>query len=842
MGLFKKKKNMKSFSKRPYYYYITILILLISLFYFKNPYIYKRYDYLYAIFPNMKGNTYDYSVLNQISFIIGCIIIISVIIIEYFVKNRKILKNESQIIKEKNEKRCSEKETSLKPEVTTKKEPNLSNTEICLKQKIKSKIGLWIGKEPNELRNIDYFIELVYFLFIIFFVIYYFYRNNIFELEHLSDNDYPYHYNYIWWFSEIGYEEFGSINGYFSQYYAGIPYNNIFTPGLSILYFIISRIIPISILDFMKLLIVILMVFFIVIPRIIGIKLGLKRIYTIIASFYILTNGDLFVRIKHGNFPYLVSIMFFLIFVLIMEKMLDSGKYENFKIYMKNPLTYLLILILATMVLVHFLSAIMVAIYCASKILREISKHHFQKKSKELIKFMVVIGVGGIIITFFWLITIINVLMLNLNQQSNNYMSQLFSEDYVIFKFNPLLQYLKSENPGDLFMAISGLSLMLKSKKSFERDFGYFCLSIMIFLGFVSFDNTSMLINTLTPFRFLFLILLFRGVFIATFLNKIAKYVKKFQLQKRIKKNANENEATIHNKKIVLLNVSFFTLIFINSMAAVVWREEITMQQGLDEDVEDIFNWISTTYEKNYTQSRILMEDSSYLTQLQWSGGYNQAYLSTYTNTPIIGGYQGGTWMKWTVHSSCIDGQAFNVSFNEMTLDYFIQNLDLYNINVFILWSNQSNSFVQKTPSLFVPIKSYGKFSIYNYTNASNSFISLDGNYQQNEGKTWNIIDFSDSKISIQFTNITKGDYFNFSLYNYFNWHIYENDKIGNFNKEFDIMSYTFKDNGNISIDIIWEKNTSDRLSEGLSAFGFIACIIGIVYQTYRNWKTKKNK
>ncbi len=178
---------------------------------------------------------------------------------------------------------------------------------------------------------------------------------------------------------------------------------------------------------------------------------------------------------------------------------------------------------------------------------------------------------------------------------------------------------------------------------------------------------------------------------------------------------------------------------------------------------------------------------------------------------------------------------AFDQSFSTMSLDFFLQNLQTYNIQDIIVWSDSSKAFLNSHPMLFLNRANYGNFSIFTYLDASYSYVlpsRPDLNYQ--------ILQFLDNSIEIIFWNYTVNDSFTVSVHNFVNWKMRYNNTDSSIDPSQVFLGAKFLENntGEVIIQFYWEKTPIEQVSDGLSITS-IVLLIGIVIYKWR--KTKKD-
>ncbi len=141
---------------------------------------------------------------------------------------------------------------------------------------------------------------------------------------------------------------------------------------------------------------------------------------------------------------------------------------------------------------------------------------------------------------------------------------------------------------------------------------------------------------------------------------------------------------------------------------------------GLPTNVEAVFAWI-----KENDANRILLEDTdSLLMKAPWGRGFRLALAPVYAEKArFIGGAEPFYNPFWTGNRTRTgEGVFFGLSLNNTAREKVVQNLDDFNIQHLIVWSNESKKFLDDSAD-FELVKKIDWFSIYRYKNARKSFV-----------------------------------------------------------------------------------------------------------------------
>jgi len=162
---------------------------------------------------------------------------------------------------------------------------------------------------------------------------------------------------------------------------------------------------------------------------------------------------------------------------------------------------------------------------------------------------------------------------------------------------------------------------------------------------------------------------------------------------------------------VLLLIFSFFKApdLYFNIMNEEKWVWNRRITTSMQQDVQDLISWIkgNTTPE-----ARILIENSGYKSELQYSDGHLLAMFPYFTNREFVVSPMPYTSIKKGFIPDFYEGVLFNKNITDFSPNEFEKYFNLYNIKWVVVWSDASKGVFDNLQQVS-KVKQIGKFSVY---------------------------------------------------------------------------------------------------------------------------------
>ena len=648
------------------------------------------------------------------------------------------------------------------------------------------------------------FLSLLAFVAFLFLIFLFFQRRNLINAETITMNDFPIDYYNAWYLIKHLIPSFGGVLGYSPYFWAGYPTLHLYPPGISMFCALCSFLsIPISIS--MRLIIGFILFFFALIPYRLFRYLGHSRAASTTSVLWILSGSVWFQFLELGMISYVLSSILTIPFLLLMFSFTKDPSQEKSKPWDKRIL--FAAVLLAAILLFHFSLGIVTGLAALEYLFFQALRRD-KTKVRRLLCFSLITFCCATLLIAFWAFPV--------SQIYGGYTISMFET-----KFAPTLNdlwvwslslYGVSLTVGFALILIVGAALSIVRRKQDEIFLLILSLSVLL-LVMVTPEIKLTFISDIFMGRFLTLFELLSAVFVSRFFEEAITLIRKVRPPFNPLKLIHGYSALIVVFLVVLLTASICLNDFGKSSDFV----------HIEDDVSQVFNWIDH-YSSN--RSRTIVEDISFVRgdNRGWGQGWGGviALLPVETEKTFIGGYHPQFWYKWSSLASVRDGIAFDVPFWNMNSSYFLKSLKMFNIRYIVLWSEPSKACVRSLINsgfAFEYIITIGRFDLFNFTDASDSFVSANSVSAEYE-----VVEFEPNEVLVTIRNASKDDCFNVSLYNFPNWHAYLNFSEVQINPT-SMLSVNIPASGNYRLEFSWRRSSLEAICDLVSAVTLISII-----------------
>lgn len=669
-------------------------------------------------------------------------------------------------------------------------------------------LGLLKFKENKTVKK-TFLIFPNFLLFSIFlFALFTFFESrNLFNSEIITMNDFPIHHYRAWYSIEYLLPKFKSVLGFSPYFWSGYPTLHFYPPGLYLFCSFLS-LFSVSISVSIRIFVALTFLLFTYIPYKFCRSLGHSKIASLMATFWVLMGTVWFGFLELGMISYVLSNILTILFIAVMFSYVDE---DGEKVKLVDNRIFLSSLLFSLIILFHFSMALIIGIALIEYLIIHFLIDRNKDRIIRVLFFSILNAIIPVLLISFWAVPAFEVYdQFTIFMFEDRYASlahDLWVWDTSLYADNLIW--------GFVVLQIIGIMFSLVRKKKNE-----------IFL--FSLNLTILFLVLLTPqigFKF------FSNIFVARFLSF-------FELLNCVFVTRFFHEAIIFAKKLHPLSIRklvpfysvttvfFVSLIITGSIFANHFGQRSDFVHW-EEDVSKVFEWIDVNTSNS---SRIIIEDTSFVrtTYRGWGWGWGGvlALLPVKTGKSFIGGYHPHHWYKWSNIATVREGIAFDVPFSEMNDAYFTNNLRIFNIRYLVVWSESGKTYLRSlanSSSNFTFVQKIGRFAIFNYTDAVESYILTNSTTS-----TYKLVRFDPNKIVIEIKNASKNDYFRFALYNFPNWHAYLNSNKIELNEE-DFLSVNIPKKGNFSLEFNWETSLLENICIILSSTTFLVLALLIL-------------
>jgi hypothetical protein len=716
-------------------------------------------------------------------------------------------------------------------------------------------------------------------------------------------DDFPVHIYRASLLQNIIFPQFHTLFGFINYFYAGSPEIHMYPIGIYLVLacmgnFGINLQIGIRILLFGT------FIFNILTPHLIIKTLKIPSIFGPIATFWYTygAGNTLWVNfLSYGMIAYCLSYTFTAILFARLIKIDFSKKLhvfpfsigptinENIK---KSDLSrdFVNILLLCSIILFNFTTFIYFAFYLVFFILFHMYKRDFKSIIKNMVSYLIKIGIWMVLLTSFWLIPSIIIQYQYMGSIQHNL---IFSVQHAIVVINDLIS--RGWTSIQAYFILTSLYIIIQFifnhfiqtnkiiKQSKFQNIQQFPLNqIQVKINYtILITLTTFIFVLLTPYLNMDILsginsyryYVFFECFLPVFACLVILYVYYFirSLIARIKPDVENKRETTNDHRnlrkspvskknlslvivfslITIIPVLYSTNLFFYNITPSA-PEKNTLDFAIVSKGTEFYPFSYVRWEPGYldliewiksntdSSTRILMENSGEEGGLRL-GGHSLGLVALWTEREFIGGYISHYWYEEANESAFQDSKLFGMNISEISTEYALEQCLKFNIEYIIAWSDSSLNFFNEwnrtIHSELVEMGNVSWFYLYKIVNPLHSWVFSESSYPEIK----NMIR-TQQHTNFILTNVTEDDIVYYSLHDFYNWHIYVNGtEVSKINNKDKLMAFKVPNavkTSDYSIQIIWEVSSIEigsNILSMLSMIVFFTSLIGSIHTFYLN-------
>jgi hypothetical protein len=644
-------------------------------------------------------------------------------------------------------------------------------------QKIRNKISSMFSHSSNKSNaKLSFFFELLIILILILTYMYYY---NLFNDQKLILDDYAIIYYQMWYGIKYGFPLFRSIFAFSPQFFSGYLEVAFFTPGPVIFAYILS-LFSFSIEAIQRIFIIISIMGCFILPNSLlkTAKITQKRHF--IAGFYIFIIGFWLKVLHNGQLGFLLAFLFAFYGIILLFNQIQKQS-TNMVIVMFAGM------LMGISILFHFSTAFLMLIVLI--VYLKIEYKTVKNNLKWYLSIFFTLIWGILIVIVFWIVPALYYTLsylfpeISLSSGSEdgnllgNVIDGMFSQyfEYNIGLFFHLIPFFLWP------MIIIGMFQGAKRKNQYENIFN--SINVILIL-FVLITNITPELRSLSTVRL---------VIFNEFLCIIPMVRFLFEFDNLLKRK----------KRIFIKNKTILSIIF---LSLVIYGAQMRFFSPFYDYVDDnsnfveLNNWLSKNSSNN---SRILFEDYPHTINFDYEEKHELALIPVYSGSSTTNGYKIFAFYKQAYNTTCMAGFAFNKPFKTMDLNFFVDQLSIYNVEYIIGWSVDLREFLSLHHKLFPKLETYGNYTVYNNTQFENNNFIRGSNNQS----TFLPVSLEPNEMEYYVVNATKNDVATISFFDFPNWQVYVDNIPVMKNTDADFIEITLPKGGNMTISILWQEN-----------------------------------
>jgi len=385
------------------------------------------------------------------------------------------------------------------------------------------------------------------------------------------------------------------------------------------------------------------------------------------------------------------------------------------------------------------------------------------------------------------------------------------------------LQYFVSNYIGIIIIIIA-VGILIRTKNSQDlKNLKYILLilansAIIVFV--MPFFNIGFF-QGVNSYRYLLFFELSGAIIIGLLFERTIIHIKRWQ--KKIETPIMRNSRIF---LVILLIIAFIDIIPFRSpnqtyQAALNGNQTVKYTE-LDPEDQKIIEWLRANSSRD---SRILFQSSGDLSKFQLSHGHNIINIALDSNRSLATGFSVELFWNYSMASNYIDETLYGKQVQNYTIEELLFLFQMYNIEFIIIWSQNStvywNSLTLSTNQIQI-VYSTNKYTVYQYTNATRSYIIAD--------PAFNVHPISKSNTSVEFLieGTSNNQEIVYSLHDYPNWQVYiNNEKVEKLYDTLGLIRFKLSENSNdnYKVEIKWEKLPFENFGDILSIISLISLI-----------------
>jgi hypothetical protein len=211
---------------------------------------------------------------------------------------------------------------------------------------------------------------------------------------------------------------------------------------------------------------------------------------------------------------------------------------------------------------------------------------------------------------------------------------------------------------------------------------------------------------------------------------------------------------------------------------------------------------------------------------------HQAAILAKDTQAQFVGFYTLMGFSDPDLFAYAMNGNSFNQDFNNMSIQFFMEQLRIFNVEYIIGYSIGLRNFMETNQIQFEHIEEFGNYGIYRFRAFQNNLFIL----TDKPIGTINLIEDFPQELDYELQNVSTNTSFIISYFDFPNWHLYLNGtEISKQNSQ-DFIRGHIAQSGNYHLQIKWIKPSIEYIAESLNV-GLIAIVAIIIIRKKVNKK-----